>query len=41
MQLDNNNVVLTDLLAFFLLNTLHTSVSLTSCISIVFVFFQF
>ena len=35
--LDNNNHVLTDLLAFFSLNTLpHTSVSLTSCIPIVF-----
>ena len=35
MTLDNNNAVLTDL--FFSLNTLpHTSVSLTSCISIVF-----
>ena len=35
MTLDNNNAVLTDLCTFFLLNTLpHTSVSLTSCISI-------
>ena len=37
MTLDNNNAVLTDLQAFFSLFTLpHTSVSLTSCISIVF-----
>ena len=37
MTLDNNNAVLTDLYAFFSLNTLpHTSVGLTSCISIVF-----
>ena len=34
ITLDNNNAVLTDLLAYFLLNTLpHTSVSLTICIS--------
>ena len=37
ITLDNNNAVLTDLKAYFSLNTLpHTSVSLTSCISIVF-----
>ena len=37
ITLDNNNAVLTDLQTFFSLNTLpHTSVSLTSCISIVF-----
>ena len=36
MTLDNNNAVLTDLLAFFSLNTLphrSTSVGLTGCIS--------
>ena len=37
ITLDNNNAVLTDLLTFSTLNTLpHTSVGLTSCISIVF-----
>ena len=37
ITLDNNNAVLTDLQAFFSLYTLqHTSVGLTSCISIVF-----
>ena len=37
ITLDNNNAVLTDLQAFFSLSTLpHTSVILTSCISIVF-----
>ena len=37
MTLDNNNAVLTDLDAFFSINTLpHTSVSQTRCISIVF-----
>ena len=37
ITLDNNNAVLTDLQAFFSLNTLpHTSVSQTSCISLVF-----
>ena len=36
ITLDNNNAVSTDLDAFFSLNTSpHTSVSLTSCISIV------
>ena len=40
--LDNNNVVLTDLYAYFSLNTLpHTSVSLTRCISIVFFSFEY
>ena len=37
ITLDNNNAVLTDLLPFYSLNTLtHSSVGLTSCISIVF-----
>ena len=37
ITLDNNDAVLTDLYAYFSLNTLsHSSVSLTSCISIVF-----
>ena len=37
MILDNINAVLTDLYTFFSLDTLpHTSVCLTSCISIVF-----
>ena len=37
ITLDNNNAVLTDLQAFFSLNTSpHTSVGLTGCISIVF-----
>ena len=37
ITLDHNNAVLTDLKAFFSLNTLpHTSVSLNCCISIVF-----
>ena len=37
MTMDNNNAVLTDFWAYFSLFTLpHTSVSLTSCISIIF-----
>ena len=42
ITLDKNNAVLTDLYAFFLLNTsLHSSVSLTSCISLVFFSFEY
>ena len=41
ITLDNNDAVLTDLYAFFSLNTLpHTSVSLTNCFSLVFSVFN-